>query len=174
MLTVATDAEREARKIDLELHDRMAQEMEERKRKNPPFVQLSENRMTDLRKHLQINPLAVEIFLFLSQHMGHDNIVICPTKVLIEETKKSRPTITKAINYLRAVGLVEVVKFGNVNGYGVSGEYVWKTFNHPGRYSVFENVKALASKSDNKVVRKKLAHIFQPALPGMEEMEEAE
>ena len=56
MTTVSTDAERAARMRDFAELDRQKEKDEERKRKNPPFVQLTESRMSDLRKHLRHNP----------------------------------------------------------------------------------------------------------------------
>lgn len=169
MTTVSTEAERAARMRDFAELDRQREKDEERKRKNPPFVQLTESRMSDLRKHLRHNPLAVEIFLFLSQHMDQSNIVICPMKVLQEEMQKGRTSCSTAIRYLKGAGLIEVVKFSGANGFALNGEYVWKAAHHEGRYSVFQNVKALAAHSDNAAIRKKLAHIFQPSLPGFDQ-----
>ena len=120
--------------------------------------------MPDLRKHNTVNPLAVNIFLFIAEHMGRDNILICSTSVLVEEMGKSRATVARAIKYLKDEKLLEAVKFGSCTGYAVSGEYVWTTFNQPGRYAVFENAKALASKSENKSMIKKLATAFKNSL----------
>lgn len=169
MKSVTTEAEGKARLTELEWQDRMREQEEERKRKNPPFVQFTERKMSDLRKHLRNNPLAVEIFMFLSQHMDQTNIVLCPMKVFTEEMEKSRQACSSAIRYLKDAGLVEVVKFGSANGYALNGEYVWKAAHHERRYSVFQNVRALAAHSDNAAVRKKLAHIFQPSLPGFDQ-----
>lgn len=158
---VSTELDRQARLRDLEAQDRDLQAKEDVEKKNPRFVQLTEKKMPDLRKHLRANPLAVEIFLFLSQHMGRDNILLCSQKVLVEEMGKSLPTVWRAIKYLKDNNLVETIKFGGQHGYALNGEYVWKTFNQPGRYAVFENAKALASKSENKAVIKKLATAFK-------------
>ena len=56
----------------------------------------------------------------------------------------------RAIKYLEDNDLLMSVKFGNSKGYALNGDYVWKTFHHQGRYGVFENAKALASKEENK------------------------
>ena len=93
MRSVTTEAEGKARLTELEWQDRMREQEEERRRKNPPFVQFTERKMTDLRKHLRNNPLAVEIFMFLSQHMDQTNIVICPMKVFTEEMEKKPPSL---------------------------------------------------------------------------------
>ena len=155
---------------DLQAQDREKEKEQEQEKKNPPFVQLTKRKMPDLRKHLRSNPLAVEIFLFIAQHMGPENILICSLSVLIEETGKSKATVGRAVKYLKDQGLVYAVKFGSCSGYALDGEYVWTTFHHPGRYAVFENAKALASKSENKVIVKKLATAFNknPSLPGFE------
>lgn len=162
---VSTELDRQARLRDLEAQGRDLQVKENVEKRNPRFVQLTEKKMPDLRKHLRANPLAVEIFLFLSQHMGRDNILLCSQKLLVEEMGKSLPTVWRAIKYLKDNNLVETVKFGGQHGYALNGEYVWKTFNQPGRYAVFENAKALASKSENKAVIKKLATAFMNIPP---------
>ena len=133
----------------------------EQLKKNPPFIQVKETRVKDIRKHLKTNPVAVDIFLFLAQHMGKDNIVICPVSVLMEETEKARTTVYRAIKYLEDNDLLMSVKFGNSKGYALNGDYVWKTFHHQGRYGVFENAKALASKEENKKMIAKLNHVFE-------------
>ena len=129
-------------------------------RKNPPFVQMKQARIKDIRKHLKTNPVAVDIFLFLAQHMGKDNIVICPLSVLMEETEKARTTVYRAIKYLEEHELLYSIKLGNSKGYALNGDYVWKTFHHSGRYAVFENAKALASKQENKKVMTRLNHVL--------------
>jgi hypothetical protein len=162
--TIFTEQDRLDRLRDLEAQERDRQIKQDAEKKNPPFVQLTRKRMPDLRKHNTVNPLAVNIFLFIAEHMGRDNILICSTSVLVEEMGKSRATVARAIKYLKDEKLLEAVKFGSCTGYAVSGEYVWTTFNQPGRYAVFENAKALASKSENKSMIKKLATAFKNSL----------
>jgi len=160
---------------DLAAQDRKKEKEQEEQKKNPPFVQLTKNKMKDLRRHLRNNPLAVEIFLFIAQHMGKENILVCSFSVLMEETGKSRSTIHRAISYLKDENVITTVKFGSCTGYAIDGHYVWTTFNQPGRYAVFENAKAIASRAENKAVARKLSTVFknQPALPGFEEPDEA-
>ncbi len=161
---------------DIRAQDRDREAEEERQKKNPPFVQLTKNKMPDLRKHLRANPLAVEIFLFIAQNMQPNNILICSMSSIMEETGKSRATVARAIKYLKDENVLYAVKFGSCSGYALDGHYVWTTFNHPGRYAVFENVQAIASKAENQIVVKKLAVAFgkmQP-LPGFEEHLEPE
>ena len=167
----AQDRLRDLRAQDIE---REAEEKE--RKKNPPFVQLTKNKMPDLRRHLRANPLAVEIFLFIAQNMGSNNILICSMNAIIEETGKSKATVGRAIKYLKDENILYAVKFGSCSGYALDGQYVWTTFNHPGRYAVFENARAIASKSENQIVVKKLAVAFgkiEP-LPGFEEHLEPE
>lgn len=157
---------------DMEVRDRIIREMEAERKKNEKFVQMTERRISDIRKHIRHNAVAVDIFLFLAKHMDHQNIVVCPTNVLMEETDKGRTTVSNAIKYLKSHDLVDVIKVGTTNAYALNGEYVWKTFNHSGRYSVFENARTLVAHSDNRQLRKRLAHVFQPELPFKEEGEE--
>lgn len=132
----------------------------EEKRKNDKFVQFYEDKMKDIRAHTLLNPKAVVLFLFLAEYMGPDNIVIVPQTVLAEELDFSRSTLYRASKYLEDNNLVVIVKFGNCNGYAMNPEYVWKSFNSPEKYLLFSNVKAMASRSENDAVRKKLAHVI--------------
>jgi len=157
---------------DLEAQGKDQQIEQDAEKRNPPFIQLTRKRMPDLRRHNTVNPLAVNIFLFIAEHMGRDNILICSMSVLIEEMGRSRATVARAIKYLKDEKLLEAIKFGSCTGYAVSGEYVWTTFNQPGRYAVFENARALASKSENKAVIKKLATVFKNIPPISEMLEQ--
>lgn len=176
MSTTVNTENAQDRQRDLEAQARERQAEEEQRKKNPPFVQLTKNKMPDLRRHLRANPLAVEIFLFIAQHMGPENILICSLSVLMEETGKARATVARAIKYLKDEDLMYAVKFGSCSGYALNGHYVWTTFHHAGRYAVFERAKAIASKAENKTVIKKLAAAFNntPPLPGLEEHFEPE
>lgn len=167
MLTVNAENARN-RQRDLKAQDKERQTEEEQRKRNPPFVQLTKSKMPDLRRHLRTNPLAVEIFLFIAQHMGPENILICSLAVLMEETGKARATVARAIKYLKDEGLMYAVKFGSCSGYALDGRYVWTTFNHEGRYAVFERAKALASKAENKIVIKKLKTVFYNTPPSPE------
>jgi len=132
----------------------------EKHKKNPPFVQFAKSKMPNVRQHLRKNPVAVELFLFLAEHMDASNLVICSQQVLMEQLERGRTSIYNAIKYLEDEGLVCVVKFGTINGYALDGAYVWTTFHKPSRYAVFEHAKALASHSENEAVRRRLAHVF--------------
>ena len=149
-----------ARARDIELEKKQEEKDEERKKKNPPFLQFSDRQFPDIRKHMRASPMAVQVFFFLAQHMAKDNIVICPNSVMMEEFGVARSTIARATAYLKKHNLIESVKFGTTNAYGINGEYIWRTFHHRGRYSVFENVRALASKAENKALSKKLQHVY--------------
>lgn len=135
------------------------------KRKNSKFVQLYEAKMKEIRKHTIINPPAVSLFFFLAEFMGRDNLVVVSQAVLMEELKLSRTTLWRATRYLEEENLVERVSFGSTHGYCLNGEYVWKSFNSPEKYTVFKNVTALASKAENEAVRKKLNHVFNKKKP---------
>lgn len=149
-----------ARAREIPLEEKAEEEARERAKKNPPFLQFTDSSFPEIRKHMRKSPMAVEVFFFLAQHMARDNIVICPNSVMMEEFSVSRATIARATRYLKDHGLIESVKFGTTNAYGINGEYIWRTFHHKGRYTVFDNVRALASKAENKALSKKLQHVY--------------
>lgn len=146
---------------ELEEQQALRERTEEEHRKNPPFVQLTKNKIDSLRGYIRQNPLAVDIFLFIAKNMGKDNILICSIDILMEETGKSRSTVHRAIRFLKENNVIVAVKFGSCTGYAVDGHYVWTTFNCEGRYAVFEKARALASRSENEAVFKKLNVAFK-------------
>jgi len=149
-----------ARLAELRETEKHEEEERERRKKNPPFLQFSDHQFPEIRKHMRKNATAIEVLFFLAQHMARDNIVICPNTVIMDELEISRSTAYRAIEYLCDNDLVEKVKFGNTNAYGINGKYIWRTINHAGRYTVFNNVRALASKAENKALSKKLSHVY--------------
>ncbi|HGJ5866396.1 MAG TPA: helix-turn-helix transcriptional regulator [Arsenophonus nasoniae] len=117
-------------------------------RKNPPFIQLAESNIDAVRALVQSNPVAAEIFLFLSQFMNRKNAVVCSSKVLEEVTKKSRATVSRAISVLKTDGFVNVLKSGQTNVYILNPHVVWKAWRDKKAYCEFDG-PILISKKEN-------------------------
>lgn len=118
-------------------------------KKNPPFIQLAESNIDSVRALVQTNPVAAEVFLFLSQYMNRKNAVVCSSKVLEEVTNKSRPTVSRAISVLKTKGFINVLKSGQTNVYILNPHVVWKAWRNQKGYCEFEG-PILLSKSENR------------------------
>ena len=123
-------------------------------KKNPPFTQVYDKGWTSLRSVVQTNTLAAEIFIFLAEHCGKDNVVICSSKVLEEEFDKSRSTIHRAIKTLEEKQCLTTIKLGTARAFCFNEELIWKSWATNKKYSLF-NSKALTAKSENGHVTKR-------------------
>ena len=131
-------------------------ECEAKERKNPPFVQYDEANIVYVRELIQKNPVAADIFMFLSQHMNRQNVCACPSKVLEEVTGKGRTTVSVAISLLKNDGYINIIKIGTTNGYVLNPDIVWKAWRTGKPYCEFEG-KILISKSENAEIEKMIS-----------------
>ena len=143
----------------------MKEDAKSSEQKNGKFVQYDETNISFVRDLIKNNPVAADIFMFLSQHMNRKNAVACPSKVLEEITGKGRTTVSKAIKYLRGKGYICVAKMGTTNVYVLNPTIVWKAWRTNKPYCEFEG-KMLISKSENQEIEEL---IKQKNIPLMEE-----
>ena len=120
-------------------------------RKNGKFVQYDESNISYVRDLIKKNPVAADIFMFLSQHMNRKNAVACPSKVLEEITGKGRTTVSTAIKLLKKDGYISTAKMGTTNVYVLNPTVVWKAWRTNKSYCEFEG-KMLISKSENSEI----------------------
>lgn len=120
-------------------------------RKNAKFVQYDESNISFVRELIKKNPVAADIFMFLSQHMNRKNAVACPSKVLEEITGKGRTTVSNAIKLLKNEGYICTAKMGTTNVYVLNPTVVWKAWRTNKPYCEFEG-KMFISKSENQEI----------------------
>lgn len=130
-------------------------EVEKERNKNYNFIQFYRHNMTAYRKLMLKNPTAASIFFFLSEHMTTQNAVSCSSRVLEEETKKSRTTVWKSVKYLEENGYLMVLKSGHTNVYVLNPNVVWAAGKTGKPYCTFEGPILLA-KSENEDLEKKI------------------
>ena len=121
-------------------------------KKNSNFVQLYRKNITEIRRLTNHNPMALNIFLFLLEHMDYNNTVACSYSVLEEFTGKSKSTITRAIKTLKDNGFIQVFKMGTSNIYTVHPDVAWTSYDDNNKdqiYAKFNGVM-LVSKKENK------------------------
>lgn len=141
----------------------MYDEIEDNQRKNSSFVQYDETNLTAVRALLKKNPVAAEIFMFLSQHMNRKNAIACPSKVLEDITGKGRTTVSGAIKLLKEESYICVVKMGTTNVYILNPSIVWKAWRTGKSYCEFEG-KMFLSKHENQEIEDQLKRMNYPLL----------
>lgn len=111
------------------------------------------------------NKAAAKLYLFLAEHCGHDNGLVCTYELLAEETGMSERTIRRAVRYLEDGNHVAALRMGTARCYVLNPEEVWKTYEDHKRFCAF-NARALVSKRENANLKRRLTHFFgsQPDL----------
>lgn len=118
-------------------------------KKNKDFVQYRRSGMKYFRKIIKDNPLAAQIFSFLTEHMDYKNVVVCSSKVLEEYFDVGRTSVYKAIKYLDANSFLIIGKTGTTSVFTVNPEIAWTTHADKKRFCEF-NGKVILSESENK------------------------
>lgn len=128
---------------------------------NPDFVQLYKENMSYLGDLVRTNPVAAEIFLFISQNMNKQNALACPYSVLQEVTGKSRPTVGRAIKVLKEGNYLSSLRMGTTNVFIANPSIVWTAWRTSKKYCAFDG-KILVSKSENKAIEEQLKKMNVP------------
>ncbi len=123
--------------------------MEQAQKKNSNFIQLYREHITEIRWLTKNNPVALDIFLFILEHMDYKNSLACSYSVLEDYTGKSRSTLCRAIKILRENGFISIFKMGTCNVYTINPEIAWSSWDNQKQYAKFDGVM-LISKKENK------------------------
>lgn len=117
--------------------------------KNKNFVQLYRDNMKAIRWLSSNNSTALELFLFILEHMDHTNALGCSYAIFEDALGKSKPTITRAIKVLKDNGFIDVLKMGTSNVYIINHEVAWASWDNKKKYCKF-NGNMLISHKENK------------------------
>lgn len=79
-----------------------------------------------LRKCIDENPRALELFLFMLEHMDSQNTLTCPYKVFQEELGISDRTVSRCIKYLRDNNFLQIYRDSVNNVYVINKDLVCK------------------------------------------------
>ena len=140
---------------DDELTELELAKLKKKRGKNYNFIQFYKHNMKAYRALISQNPTAAKIFLFLAEHMTHENAVTCSNQVLQEQMGKSRQTIWKAIKVLKESGYLDVYRLGGgANTYTLNKNVVWSGTKEAKQYCVFEG-PVLISAEENKKIEKR-------------------
>lgn len=116
--------------------------------KDRDFVKVFRNHIDDIAKLARENGKAYDLFMLLIKHMDGTNALCVSNKALQELLNCSKPTVCKAVNYLRENGWVCILKSGTSNVYIVNPEVAWTSYGNQKSYCQFQS-NVLLSSSEN-------------------------
>ena len=120
--------------------EQQAQEEEEKERRKSPFqrfYQINKDNSEYLRSCLKENPKALEMLLFIFDHMDKYNAVVCSYKVFQEALEMSKATVQRSIKYLKENGFVHIYRTGTSNVYVANKDLVWNSWGKNTQYCEF-------------------------------------
>lgn len=131
----------------------------EKRAKGPRFTKVYERGWQAIALLID-NRMAAKVYVFLAQHAGHDNAVVCTFELLAEELEVSEKTVRRAVKHLEQGNHLVVAKVGTANAYILNPAEVWKTYENHKRFCAF-GARTLASKAQNTTLKKRLTHMIQ-------------
>lgn len=144
----------EERQKDL-IREEMQKSKEKKQEKSSPFNQFYQvnKRAGGLwLKLIRENRSASLIFQFLINNMDGYNAVICSYKIFEEALGLSKPTVQRAISYLKQNKYIEVMKSGTSNVYIINPQIVWNSWGSNYKYCKF-SANIILSESENLKIK---------------------
>lgn len=125
-----------------------AKRQHEEDKKNSDFVQVYRRHIDQIAELGTENPTALKLLLFLIKHMDGTN-ALCVSNITLQEVLGySKPTICKAVKYLKDNGWLDVMKSGTANIYIVNPDVAWTSYGYQKQYCKF-NATVFLSGSEN-------------------------
>ena len=116
--------------------------------KDRDFVKVFRNHIDDIAKLARENGKAYDLFMLLIKHMDGTNALCVSNKALQELLNCSKPTVCKAVKYLKDNGWVCVLKNGTSNVYIVNPDVAWTSYGNQKQYCKFQ-ANVLLSSTEN-------------------------
>ena len=125
-------------KLSLE-SDNPAKQAEQNTKQNTLqyLMQINSEIPAYIAKFYKMNPHALDILLFLINHMDGTNAVICSQVLLMDHFGLSRSTVVKCIQDLKEHGLICIAKTGSTNVYYLNDDLDWTSYGTNNKYSKF-------------------------------------
>lgn len=140
-----------AREAELKAEE-AALKKEQKRQKNSPFSEFAQLNLKNTDYIISLNkqnPNAVNILLFMFEHMNGLNAMSCSQKVFMERFQLSRSTVARAIADLKKHGFIYIAKNGASNVYHINANLVWKSWGKNTKYCEFPvNVVLSLSEQD--------------------------
>jgi len=117
--------------------------------KNKEFFQFSERFATLFRKLNLKNHKAMNLLLFLLEHMNNRNALIISRDTLAEVMEVSKPTIDRWIKFLKDNELINIGRTGSSSIYYVNSAIAWKSGADKRNFAQF-TAEVIVSKSEQE------------------------
>jgi len=117
--------------------------------KNKDFFQLSEKFGSLFRALNEKNHKAMNLLMFLLEHMNNRNALIVSRDTLAEVLGCSKPTIDRWIKFLKDNMLISIARTGSSSIYYVNSVIAWKSGNDKRQYAQF-TAEVFVSKSEQE------------------------
>lgn len=118
--------------------------------KNGDFVQFSREYLQNVAQISRYgNQTALELFMFICEHMDGYNALMASYQVFMDYTGKSKSTCIRAVKWLYDQGFVDILKSGNSNVYIINQRVAWTSYANQRKYCKFSG-NMLISASENK------------------------
>jgi len=159
-MLVATDEQRDSRRLELDAQDRdLAAQTEAARRADKDFTKVYQKGWNRMQALMKDSPSAARVFAFLAQHIdGQVGAVVVSQEVMARELGVSEITIRRQTKYLEQHGALVRVKVGTgVYAYALDPEEIWKSWADRKDQAAF-TARTLVRKSDkaNSEVRRRL------------------
>ena len=158
---IATKAEQEARKRDLDAIDTKKQRELEQARKNRNFTQVYKAGWQRIRELSKGNSGAAGLYALFAEHIDpHCGAVVCDQQFLADQFEVSTRTIRTWLKYLEDQGaIIRIPVAGRVCAYALDPNEVWKTFDTTKEYAAFRT-KTLTNKDGH--IHKRIMSMLKP------------
>lgn len=118
--------------------------------KNGDFVQFSREYLQNVAQISRYgNQTALELFMFICEHMDGYNALMASYQVFMDYTEKSKSTCIRAIKWLYDNGFVDILKSGTSNVYIINQQVAWTSYANQRKYCKFSG-NVLISAAENK------------------------
>lgn len=115
------------------------------------LMQINSEDPSFIAKFNKINPHALNILLFLIEHMRGFEAVICSQVLLMDFFGLSRSTVVKCIQDLKDSGLISIAKAGSSNVYYLNNDFTWKPCGTDSKYCEFPATIVLSYSEQDKL-----------------------
>lgn len=145
----------EAREAELKAEGAALKKQQKREKGSPfsDFAQLNLKNIEYLISLNKLNPNALNILMFMFEHMNGLNAMSCSQTVLMEYFGLSRSTIARSIADLKKHGFIYIAKNGTSNVYHINDNLVWKSWGTNTKYCEFP-VNVVLSLSEQDACKK--------------------
>lgn len=141
----------EERQKELELEEKIDEEIREKEKKSPfrNWYQMNREHSKVMIELATKYPKAQAILLFLLEQMDKYNAIMCSYQVLQEVLNISQVTVARNIKVLKDWGFIVVLKSGSSNVYIINDDLAWSSWGKNRKHCKFP-ANIILSSEENK------------------------